>query len=314
MSLFKYSFLIILLSLTSCGVFIKQPRYNRTDVPKEISDGTDFHYSDGSRYFVNQRICDSSKVIVICVPGLGGNAGNYTFLQDDFANRRISTVSIDLRGFGHWTGRKGDMKNIGLHINDIDQIVDHYRKRYPGKKILLLGESLGTSLCIWYSSIYPEKTDGLILTSLVTKKGMEEVRFKTVLNLMLGYTFSPGRPVLLDFDPSVYTDDTDLKDWLRHSDTLGSRKISAKYLLQSNRVIKYSYKFICTFDSPVEILQGGKDFLSDQNDIRALLKTCIKEKIQYEYFPAGCHSLVNSLNRKDVFNSIAEWIRKYYKY
>ena len=308
----KYSFLFILLTLTSCGVFIRQPRYQVNDKPKNSLIANDFKYPDGSRYFVKQNIFDSSPVIIICEPGLGGHAGNYALLQDFLSGRRISSVGIDLRGFGHWTGKKGDIKNIGLHINDLDLIVDYYRKMYPEKKVLLLGESLGTSLCLWYSSIYPSKTDGLILTSLVTKKGTDKVKFKTVFNLFLGYTFSPGTPVLLDFDPSVYSDDPALIKRIQESDTLGSKKISARYLLQSNRVIKHSYSFFCTFSKPVLILQGGKDFLSDKGTIKNILGKCKKENLTYKYFPDEPHSLVNSLNRNDIFITITDWIKRFY--
>ena len=225
---------------------------------------------------------------------------------------KISSVGIDLRGFGHWTGKKGDLKNIGLHINDLDQIVDHYREMFPEKKIILFGESLGTSLCLWYSSIYPSKTDGLILTSLVTKKGADKVKFKTVFNIMLGFTFSPGTPVLLDFDPSVYSDDPAIIKLMQESDSMGSKKISTRYLLQSDRVIKHSYNSLCSFSKPVLILQGGRDFLSDRSAIGNILEKCKREKIQYEYFPEGPHSLVNSLNRKDIFNTVTDWIKRYY--
>ena len=225
---------------------------------------------------------------------------------------KISSVCIDLRGFGHWTGKKGDLKNIGLHINDLDQIVDHYRDKFPQNKVILFGESLGTSLCLWYSSIYPSKTDGLILTSLVTKKGADKVKFKTAFNLFLGYTFSPGTPVLLDFDPSVYTDDPAIIKLMHNSDTLGSRKISTRYLLQSSKVIKHSYSSLSSLSKPVLILQGGRDFLSEQSKISNILEKCKKEKIQYEYFREAPHSLVNSLNRRDIFNSIADWIKRYY--
>jgi alpha-beta hydrolase superfamily lysophospholipase len=311
MNILKNSIWIIFLTLTSCGIFIKQPRYERHDEPIKEFDSNNFFHSDGSKYFVRQSIFDSFNVIIICIPGLGGHAGNYNFLQDDFSERKISTIAVDLRGFGHWTGRKGDVKNIGLHINDINQIVDYCRNKFPGRKILLLGESLGSSLCLWYSSFYPGKIDGLILTSLVTKKGMDEVKFKTVFNMFLGFTFCPGRPVLLGFDPSVYSNDQDLRKWLL-SDTLGSGRISARYLMQSNNVIKRSYKYLCTFGKPAIILQGGRDFLSDKKEIKNIMEKCESGKLQYEYFPDGAHSLVNDLSRKAVFNIIVSWVKKYY--
>jgi alpha-beta hydrolase superfamily lysophospholipase len=305
MYILKNSFFIIFLLLTSCGVFIRQPGYVKSIEPCEGLTGNDFIYSDGSRNFVKQSIFDSSSVIIICVPGLGGHAGSYNLLQEEFTGRKISTVIIDLRGFGHWPGEIGDIRNIGLQIGDLNQIVDYYRNRYPYKKILLLGESLGTSLSLWYCSFYPSKIDGLILTSLLTGRGMSEIKFRTIIDLSIGY-------ILLGFEPDVYSNDPEYRKWEQDYDTLAGHKISSRYLIQSNRVIKESYKSLYTFKKPAIVLQGGKDFLSDKKGMEKILGKCMPGKIQYEYFPDHYHSLVNDKNRKDVFRAMIEWINKYY--
>jgi alpha-beta hydrolase superfamily lysophospholipase len=293
--------IFIILTLTGCGVFIKQPLYEKNDNQKSELAGNTFTYRDGSRNSVFQNIFESSDVIVICVPGLGGDAGSYNSLQQYFSENKISSVSIDLRGFGHWSGEAGDAENIGLHIGDLNQIVDFYRTTYSGKKVLLLGESLGSSLCLWYTSFYPSKADGLILTSLVTKKGMNEVKIQTILNLSFGYIFSPTKPVKLNFNPAVYSNDPDYIKREAESDSPGSKKISPRYLIQSDRVVRQSFKYLYTYDNPAIILSGGQDFLSDQNSISKIAGNCKPGKVHFEYFPDNHHSLVNDLNRNKVF-------------
>ena len=313
MSLFNKIITITFLFLTGCGVFIKQPQFKKQDGPVIELSGTSFKYWDGNLNFVKQNLFIESDVIIICIPGIGGHTGTYNSLQKYFSEQKISTVGIDIRGFGHWTGRKGDMKNIGLHIRDIDQVVDYYRNNYPGKKILLLSESLGSSFCIWYSACYPEKTDGLIITSLITRKGEGNIKLKTVLNFTLAYYFCPARPVLLQSDPSKYSDDPDFMKWMTVSDTLITRKISPRYLIQSNRIIKRSYGYLCNYEKPTLLLQGGKDFMSDKKDIIKILDHCRLGNIQYKYFQEDYHSLVNDLNRTEVYDTMIEWINNNYK-
>jgi alpha-beta hydrolase superfamily lysophospholipase len=300
------------MSLLKNTVCIKQPEYEKHDEPIKELTGNSFEYWDGSQNFVRQSIFDRSDAIIICVPGLSGHAGTYNFLHEYFSERKISTVGIDLRGFGHWAGKKGDIKNIGLHICDINQIVDYYRDTFPEKKILLLGESLGSSLSLWYCTYYPAKIDGLILTSLVTKKGENDIKFKSIFKLSLGYTFCPSRPVLLDYDPTIYSNDPDFIKWAIEIDTLRSNKVSPRYLLQSNRVINKSPDNLCFYKKPTLLLQGGKDFLSDKKDINKILNNCKQSKIQFEYFQDDHHSLVNDVKRNDVFETMIEWISKNY--
>ena len=312
MNLLKNTVFILLAFMTSCVVFIKQPKYEKHDGPKKELIGNSFEYWDGSQNFVRQSIFNESDAIIICVPGLGGHAGTYNFLQKYFSERKISTVGIDLRGFGHWVGKKGDLKNVGLHICDINQIVDYYRDNFPDKKILLLGESMGSSLSLWYCSFYPTKIDGLILTSLVTKKGANDIKFKSILNLSFAFTFCSTRPVPIDHEPTIYSNDPDFNKWESEIDTLKSNKISPRYLLQSNKVIKKSYGYLCIYKKPILLLQGGKDFLSDKKSINKILNNCRQSKIQYKYFQDDYHSLVNDMKRNDVFETMIEWINKNY--
>jgi alpha-beta hydrolase superfamily lysophospholipase len=301
---------IILILLTGCGVFIKHPEYKKVPEPKIEVKGDYFKYWDNSLNYFKQSIQSNSDVLVICVPGLGAHGGSYNYLQDYLFKNDISSVEIDLRGFGHWQGVKGDLKNIGLHISDLNQIIDYYRMSFPGKKIILLGESLGSSLSLWYRSLYPLKVDGLILTSLVTHHGGNDVGFVTVINLLMGYTFCPSRPVHLGSDQNEYSNDPDFKKWASGTDTLGTDEISPRYLVQANKVVNDSHEFLCRSDNPVLLIQGGKDILSNQKEINNILIKCKTGKIQYEFFPDCHHSLVNDLKRDKVFDTMISWINR----
>jgi alpha-beta hydrolase superfamily lysophospholipase len=300
---------ISLLFLTSCGVFIRQPRYIKVDEPQVEVDGNYFKYWDNSHNFFKQNLSPNSDIIIICVPGLGGHAGSYNNLREYFLKNKIFSVGIDLRGFGHWQGNKGDIRNIGLHMSDLNQVVDHYRMNFPDKKIILMGESLGTSLSLWYSYLYPEKVDRLILTSLVTRHSGSDVGLRSVINLIIGFTFCPSKPVLLGADQNKYSNDPLFKKWALESDTFRTDKISPRYLLQSKRVINNSHKYLCRFEKPILLLQGGKDILSDKNEINRILNNCKSQNIQYEYLPDCYHNIINDLNREDVFKAIMEWLR-----
>jgi alpha-beta hydrolase superfamily lysophospholipase len=300
----------LLLLLSGCGVFIRQPRYVAKNEPQVKADGNYFVYADNSRNYFSQNISPNSDIIVICVPGLGGHAGSYNNAREYFMKKNIFSVEIDMRGFGHWQSKKGDIKNIGLQINDLDQVVDYYRLNYPDKKIILMGESLGTSLSVWYGYLHPEKIDRLVLTSMVTKhNGTDDVGSRSVFNLIIGFIFCPSRPVLLGADQNKYSNDPVFMKWATQSDTFRTDRISPRFLLQSKRVINNSHKYLCRIEKPILLLQGGKDILSDQDEISRILKSCNSEFIKYEFLPDCYHNIINDLNREKVFNAILNWIK-----
>jgi alpha-beta hydrolase superfamily lysophospholipase len=305
----RLSFYFSLLLVSGCGVFIRQPLYVEKNEPQAEVDGNYFVYADNKRNYFNQNISPNSDNIIICIPGLGGHAGSYNNLRTYFVNNNIFSVEIDLRGFGHWQGKKGDLRNIGSHINDLNQVVDYYRMNFPDKRIILMGESLGTSLSLWYGYLYPEKIDKLILTSLVTKhNGSDNVGSKSVRNIITGFIFCPSRPVLLGADQRKYSNDPAFRQWASESDTFKTDRISPRYLLQSERVINKSHKYLCKIEKPILLLQGGKDILSDTIEVSRILKSCNSGNILYEILPNCYHNIINDLHREEVFNAIFNFI------
>lgn len=308
----KLTCLIIIFFLTNCGFLINQPTLYLDKNSKGRIEKNYFIYNDSTRNFISQSIFPESNVIIICIPGLGAYSGTYNSLQHYFNSKKISTVTLDLRNFGHWNGKKGDVSNIGLHISDINQVINYYKYKFHNKNIILLGESLGSSLAIWYNFTYPNKIDGLILTSIVTNHGEEKIRFKSVLKLLCGYIFYPNKPLHLDYNTNLYSNDTTFINWAFKIDTLGTNKISVRYLIQANKVIKESYSQLCCINSPILIMQGGKDFLSELKEIKKIINLCNKKNIQFEYFINNYHSLVNDINRVQIFNKMIKWIKENY--
>ncbi len=302
----KTILMLLLLSISSCGVFVKKPIHT----PRQNVNGnllkTRFVYSDEKENYIDQRIHKSSQNIVVMLHGLGAHAGSFDHIQDYLYTNGVSSLALDLRGFGHWKEKRGDLKNIGVQLNDIHEVILGLKQEHPRAKIVLLGESLGSSLSLWYASLYPDAIDGLIITSLVTTSSGNKVKAGTVFRTLFSYTFNPAHPVRLSFDPSLYTTNT---DWYT-TDTLSTRKISPRYLLQANRVIKNSRTQLCDIAMPIFVLQGGADVLSTKESMTKILANCTSSNIQYAYYPKIKHSIVNDLHRKEAFEAIKQWLHK----
>ncbi len=307
----KISLGFITLFLFSCGLFIKRPIFiEKPFVQNNLKESSFFCYQDQSCNFIDYRINLNSEQIIIAIHGLGAHAASFSFLQEYLDKERVSSLALDLRGFGHWSEKKGDLKNIGLHLEDLHEVIQNIRIRHPMKKIVLLGESLGSSLALWYAIEHPKNIDGLILTSLVTSSGSNDVEFKTLLNLLIGYLFNPTYPVKLDYNPNIYSNDSSFVDWAYNKDTLGTRSISTRYLVQANRVIKESHKQICKLDIPILLMQGGKDVLSSKEKLERILAKCgTSSHIEYNYYPEMLHSIVNDSKRNIAFKKISQWIK-----
>ncbi|MEZ5017086.1 MAG: alpha/beta fold hydrolase [Flavipsychrobacter sp.] len=306
------TYILVVCSFSSCGIFINNPKYVERNIKTsntyKSNLGTFYCLQDGQCVFVDERIEKESGNIIVALHGLGAHAGSFSFLQEYLDGQNVSSIALDFRGFGHYQGLKGDLKNIGIQVEDLHEIIISIRKRYPSRKIVLLGESLGSSLAIWYVQLHPENVDGLVLTSIVTSKGNGDVKLSTILNLLLAYTFQPSTPVHLGYDPYIYSNDSSFINWAFNIDTLGTRAVSPRYLVQSNRVIKKSYGYLCKYPKPILIIQGGQDFLSTREKTTSLIEKCDSKNIRYLFFPNMLHSIVNDKNRDEAFEGIMQWL------
>jgi alpha-beta hydrolase superfamily lysophospholipase len=94
---------------------------------------------------------DTSQFIIVMA---GGDAGNMSydiplaqFFMDNF---HIAVLLFDYRGFGTSDAFKADSNAIGYpeYLTDMDAAVSFAALRYPNRKIIVYGRSLGASLAL----------------------------------------------------------------------------------------------------------------------------------------------------------------------
>ena len=94
---------------------------------------------------------DTSHFIIVMV---GGDAGNMSydiplaeFFMDNF---HVPVLLFDYRGFGTSDAFKADTNAIGYpqYLTDIDAAISYAIMRFPNRKIIVYGRSLGASLAL----------------------------------------------------------------------------------------------------------------------------------------------------------------------
>lgn len=105
--------------------------------------------------------------LVIFIHGAGEHSGHYSHVGVECLNRGIGFIAPDLRGFGKSGGSRGHIFQFQDYLNDLDSLVEQFRKQYPGKPVYLFGHSLGGLIVIRYMQQFPNRADGVILSSPV---------------------------------------------------------------------------------------------------------------------------------------------------
>lgn len=148
---------------------------------------------------------NTTNPLVVCLPAMGVPGKHYHVLAEGLCQSGFTVLVADLRGLGSSNLRASGNINFGywqLVANDVNAIVEYLCKKYPGRKLFLLGHSLGGQLSVMYSALVPDMVDGVILVASGTVyyknwsfpsnlKILFSTQLARVVALLLGYF--PGR-------------------------------------------------------------------------------------------------------------------------
>lgn len=95
------------------------------------------------------HVDDPEKVICI-VHGIGEYGGRFDRVAEVFRSRNMAVVSMDLRGHGESIEKKGHCAPRREVLEDVSALMEYAAEKYPEKKIVLYGHSMGGNIVMDY--------------------------------------------------------------------------------------------------------------------------------------------------------------------
>jgi alpha-beta hydrolase superfamily lysophospholipase len=251
----------------------------------------------------------SPRAMLLLVHGLGAHSGRWDFLGEFFAARGYTSFAIELRGFGRTPARpRGHIDSFEVWERDILGLREAMAREFPGRKIVLCGESMGGLLAYDLAGRRPGAFDGAVIMAPAFKNGMKfpaSTYAKTVLLL----PFRPTLMIDLPFTSAMATRDPEYAavmdanpDELR----VASLRLLAAFLPVQARARRLAKAFV----TPALFLIPGVDHLVDERPARTLFgRLAAADKTLVEY-PEMFHALSIDLDREKVFRDVADWLEK----
>ncbi|MGC5162349.1 MULTISPECIES: alpha/beta fold hydrolase [unclassified Rhodococcus (in: high G+C Gram-positive bacteria)] len=141
-------------------------------VPIQLPDGT----TTPVRLFAgpdheHESRRDSSRAVVVIVPGLGVPAGYYESFAEALTGYGFDAAICELAGQGDSRPRPGPESTYGYHdivAVHLPAVFEVVRERFPDSTPYLLGHSMGGQLGVLYASRIRGRLGGLILVAAGT--------------------------------------------------------------------------------------------------------------------------------------------------
>jgi len=245
---------------------------------------------------------------LLLVHGLGAHAGRWKYAGDFFLGHGFSSYALELKGFGESATLQGHIDSFDTYYRDIRLLHDIIKNECAGKKIYLVGESMGGLIAFLASSKEPSSFDGLICISPAFKNRLKFSLFDYI-KIFLSLIYNPKKQFRMPFDAEMCTRNAECQKKMK--DDPNEHRLATSRLLLNLFLAQVEGKCIsCDINAPLLFLLAGDDRLvvpaTAKNVFRAL-KTEDKTLIDY---PGMRHALSVELGREKVFGGILSWLEK----
>lgn len=255
----------------------------------------------------NYNFVENSRCVIIGVHTMGGCKEDFNLAKEFFAKQNISFFSFDQRNWGE--NGKWKYHTVGTTVSDIEDVISVVVEHFPGQKIILLGDSFGSSLVALTLKRLDNQVAGAVLTNFTIKNEAFKVTASSFFKIIIGFTFYKNIILPVDYDPG------DLSDNIAYIDAVNERNyrrnnksFTVLYLLQARKITRNVLKNINNTVSPVLVLQSGKDILTDYDQVKKNEKKW-RKGVTYKFYKKGKHAILNDVVTSTVLKDLEKWIR-----
>lgn len=262
-------------------------------MPAEQRDDA-FVMQDGARLpFRVWKPAGDIHAVVLALHGFNDSRDAWEVPAPDFTAAGIMIYAPDQRGFGEAPGR-GLWAGGDAMATDAAHMAALLRARHPGKRLVLLGESMGAAVLMVVATNQKPDVDGYVLSAPAVW-GRARMNFLMQGSLWLASTFLPGLSV--GRGPVKVTPSDNIPALIRLStDPLTIRTTRFDTLRGLVNLMDEALAAAPRFTAPGLFLYGAHDDLVPQRATatvwRALPRTAIRA-----FYPNGYHLLPRDLGR-----------------
>ena len=245
------------------------------------------------------------KAVFLLVHGLGAHSGRWDFWGEYFSPRGFASYAVELRGFGRSPERpRGHVESFEVWTRDILALRETIGRDLPGRKVVLVGESMGGLVAYDVAARHPGRFDAVVLMAPAFKNGL---KFPLSTYAKIGLIpLAPKLMIDLPFTSEMATRDPDYAAAMNASpDEL--RRASIKLMAGFLPVQARAGRLAGDLRAPTLLIIPGIDHLVDERGgYKIFRKIAAADKTLLEY-PDNFHALYIDLGREKVFADILDW-------
>ena len=276
--------------------------------PLPASTLSTFTASDGDNLAVQEwPVAEGQRLrgVVLLVHGLGEHAGRYDALARRLTGWGWAVRGYDQCGHGESGGERGVLPSTTRLIDDLGDMVEATRARWPAPlPLVLLGHSMGGLVAACHVALGGAPVNGLVLSSPAL-----DARLSPVQKLLLRTLprVAPNLRVGNGLDPRWLSRDDAVVAAYR-ADPLVHDRISARlgrFIAEAGpRLLARAPRW----KLPTLLLYAGSDHIVHPRGSRAFAATAPSRVVRSYCFQELYHEIFNEPDAAPVFDCLRRWL------
>jgi len=268
------------------------------------------------------------KGIVQISHGMAEHKERYISFMEFLANLGFASVIHDHRGHGQSVKTQRDLgyfydEKGEYVVEDLHQITTYIKNKYPGKKVILLGHSMGSMIARKYIKKYDSDIDKLIICGSPSKNSFVNLAIFFV-KMMKKFE---GERYRCKFCQEIVLGKKNKNNWICTDEDIVRRFNSDErcgFVFTLNGFLNLLYLMkdiyspkgwrVKNSELPILFIAGKEDkiIINEKKWIKSqeFLKKLGYEKIDKILYSDMKHEVLNEINKDVVWRDIYNWIQK----
>lgn len=249
---------------------------------------------------------DLPRALIVLVHGLAEHTARYADVAARLNQEGYLVIGFDLRGHGQSEGKRIYIDHFSAYVADLATVFALAKAEHPALRCFLLAHSMGTTVALNFLVDHTPVLDGAILSATALLPGDDISPFLIAISGLVS-AIAPRLPTVALNSSTISRDPEVVAAY--HADPLVyNGKIPARTGGELNRVFKYLQQHINKIQTPLLIMHGDADQLTNPAGSEMLYKRVASDDKTLKWWPGLYHEIFNEPEKHEVIAFMQSWI------
>lgn len=268
-----------------------------------------FDSHDGVNIFYRQFQAADERARLVIAHGLGEHSGRYENVVNRLLPANYSLWIPDHRGHGQSAGKRGHVLNFEQYLLDLRLVVEMAREGLPGgRKVFLLGHSMGGLIALYFAQHNPDLIDGVIASSPGLGMVIKVPAVKNVLGQVMSFIW-PGLSFGNELDATKISRDESVVNAYQN-DPLVHDRVSARWFTEMLSTMEEVNRQASHLHLPILMQVAGDDHLVNAQSSKQFFENLTAADKTLHVYDGLYHEIYNELDedRQKVLGDLESWL------